>query len=207
MRYSKTLLTFEGQEGSHPSEDDLEEYVFGRLEGDALDEVEEHLLLCEDCRRRLTETENFVASTRAAARKMVGAPPPTPKARRFSAPAWALAFAMGALLLTVAYNFVPFNRVPQSIELTAERSASRARVQAGQPVDLQLDVRGLDPRWLEIVDAQGSRIQVTAIKPVNGTVTHRAPPLPAGQVWIRLYAQPSPRAEVLPLREFSLLAE
>ncbi len=207
MRYSKTLLTFEGQEGSHPSEDDLEEYVFGRLEGDTLDEVEEHLLLCEDCRRRLTETENFVASTRAAARKMVGAPPPTPKPRRFSAPAWALAFAMGALLLTVAYNFVPLNRTPQSIDLVAERGATGARVRAGQPVDLRLDVTGIEPRWLEIVDGQGGRLEVTAIQPSNGRVSHRSPPLPAGQIWIRLYAQPSPRAEVLPLREFSLRAE
>ncbi len=205
MRYIKSLLLFEGTTGSHPDEDDLEEFVFGRLDGAELDRLEEHLLACEACRRQLAETENFVASTRAATRKMLGAPPPTPKARRFSAPAWALAGAFAVVLLAVTFSLVPRFRAPESVGLlVAERGATLATAPSQRPLDLRLDAAGLSARWLEIVNAQGLRLQSVPISVANGLVIHRAPPLPQGQVWIRLYAEPSPQPLTVPLREFSL---
>ena len=205
MRYIKSLLSFEGTTGSHPDEDDLEEFVFGRLDGVELDRIEEHLLACEACRRQLTETENFVASTRAAARKMLGAPAPTPRARRFSAPAWALAGACAVVLLAISFSLVPRFRAPRSVDLlVAERGVTLATAPSQRPLDLRLDAAGLSAQWLEIVDAQGLRLQGVPISVANGLVLHRAPPLPQGQVWIRLYAEPSPQPQTVPLREFSL---
>lgn len=205
MRYIKSLLSFEGTTGSHPDEDDLEEFVFGRLDGVELDRIEEHLLACEACRRQLTETENFVASTRAAARKMLGAPAPTPRARRFSAPAWALAGAFAVVLLAISFSLVPRFRAPRSVDLlVAERGVTLATAPSQRPLDLRLDAAGLSAQWLEIVDAQGLRLQGVPISVANGLVLHRAPPLPQGQVWIRLYAEPSPQPQTVPLREFSL---
>lgn len=210
MRYIRNLLSFEGTTGSHPDEDDLEEFVFGRLDGVELDRIEEHLLACEPCRRQLTETENFVASTRAASRKMLGAPPPTPQARRFSAPAWALAGASAVVLLAISFSLVPRFRAPQSVDLlVAERGVTLATAPSQRPLNLRLDAAGLDAaglraQWLEIVDAQGLRLQGVPISVANGLVIHRAPPLPHGQVWIRLYAEPSPQPRTVPLREFSL---
>ena len=205
MRYIKSLLSFEGTTGSHPDEDDLEEFVFGRLDGVELDRIEEHLLACEACRRQLTETENFVASTRAAARKMLGAPAPTPRARRFSAPAWALAGACAVVVLAISFSLVPRFRAPRSVDLlVAERGATLATAPSQRPLDLRLDAAGLSAQWLEIVDAQGLRLQGVPISVANGLVLHRAPPLPQGQVWIRLYAEPSPQPQTVPLREFSL---
>lgn len=207
MRYIKSLLLFEGIAGSHPSEDDLEEFVFGRLDGAGLELIEEHLLACDACRRQLTEIENFVASTRAATRKILGAPAPAPRARRFSAPALALAGALAVVVLALSFSVVPTFRAPQSVELTAERGAPLGQALAGRPLDLRLNASGISPQWLEIVNSQGSRLYEAAITVSHGQVLHRSPPLPQGQVWIRLYAQPSPQTQTVPLREFSLRAQ
>lgn len=205
MRYIKGVLSFECTPGSHPDEDDLEEFIFGRLDGDELDRIEEHLLACDACRRQLTETENFVASTRAATRKMLGAPPPTPLARRFSAPAIALAAAIAIIVLAISFSLIPRFRAPESVPLlVAERGASLATAAAQRPLNLRLEAGGLPAHWLEIVDAQGVKLHSFPIAVANGLVLHRAPPLPPGQVWIRLYAQPSPQPQTVPLREFSL---
>jgi len=208
MRYSKAVLTFKGNVGWHPSEDDLEEFVFGRLDGAELDRLEEHLLVCETCRKSLTETENFVASTRAAARKMLGAPAPVPKARRFSAPALALAGALAILFLAVSFSVVPYFRSPQTVMLVAERGGNQGQADAGRPLNLELDVSGLESsRWLEIVDAEGKHLHAAPLKTSEtapSVLRHRSPALPAGQAWIRLYRQPSPTSQTPPLREFNL---
>ncbi len=205
MRYSKAVLTFEGKARSHPDEDELEEFVFGRLEGGALDRLEEHLLLCDSCRKRLSETENFVASTRAASRKMLGAPPPMPKNRRFSAPAFALAGAFAVLLLGVSYSLTSGFPSSQTIVLVAERSETQTRALAGRPIDFQLNVGGLESiRWLEIVNANGALLHSAVVTAQGGIVMHHTSAFPSGQVWIRLYAEHSPNRATLPLREFYL---
>jgi hypothetical protein len=45
-----------------------------RLRGQALDTLEEHLLVCEKCRRRLTDTETFLGDLRAEASAGPGPP-------------------------------------------------------------------------------------------------------------------------------------
>lgn len=42
----------------HIPDELLAEYSRGTLEGASLDRVEEHLLICEKCRDRLTEFDN-----------------------------------------------------------------------------------------------------------------------------------------------------
>ena len=50
----------------HISDDDLELYAMDRLaEADAAP-VEEHLLVCEGCRERLAEWDEYVAAMRTA---------------------------------------------------------------------------------------------------------------------------------------------
>ena len=51
----------------HPSEDVLEEYAFGRLSGDRLSTVEEHLLVCETCQTALEHTDQFIGLVKTAA--------------------------------------------------------------------------------------------------------------------------------------------
>jgi hypothetical protein len=44
----------------HILDDDLEQYALNRLPDSAAGKVEEHLLICEDCRRRLDETDQLI---------------------------------------------------------------------------------------------------------------------------------------------------
>lgn len=51
----------------HLSEDLLDEYVRGTLSaGDAIEFVEEHLLLCERCREAVSQTDDLVNALRHA---------------------------------------------------------------------------------------------------------------------------------------------
>jgi hypothetical protein len=52
--------------GSHPSKDELERYSLGRVTPVDRAHVEEHLLICESCRSRLTELDAFTAAMRSA---------------------------------------------------------------------------------------------------------------------------------------------
>ncbi len=59
---------------NHFDEDTLEQRALGRLGGPTLAAVEEHLLVCEQCRDRLTEIERFIAAFRGAVRGFATAP-------------------------------------------------------------------------------------------------------------------------------------
>lgn len=50
----------------HIDEDGLELYALGRLAEAHAAPVEEHLLVCEECRQRLAEWDTYVAAMRAA---------------------------------------------------------------------------------------------------------------------------------------------
>jgi hypothetical protein len=56
----------------HLNENLLEQYVLAKLTDSSLETVEEHLLICQDCRDRLIEVERFVTTIQAAARKLEG---------------------------------------------------------------------------------------------------------------------------------------
>jgi anti-sigma factor RsiW len=55
---------------AHIIEDDLEWYAMRTLPDAELDRLEEHLLVCADCRDRLTRTDVLVAAMRSAAAKI-----------------------------------------------------------------------------------------------------------------------------------------
>ncbi len=59
---------------AHPGEDVLEAYSLRRLNRRLLARVEEHLLACEACRRRLEEAAGFAEATRVAARRLRDVP-------------------------------------------------------------------------------------------------------------------------------------
>jgi anti-sigma factor RsiW len=50
----------------HPGEDQLEAFALGRLQGEELTGLEEHLFLCEQCRIRLETLDEFMALLREA---------------------------------------------------------------------------------------------------------------------------------------------
>lgn len=51
----------------HPSPDTLDEYVLRRLDDDSLDEVEQHVLVCEDCQATIERTEELIGELKLTA--------------------------------------------------------------------------------------------------------------------------------------------
>jgi hypothetical protein len=51
----------------HPDEDALESHALGKVRGAKLARIEEHLLVCVDCQKRLAELDEFVGALREAA--------------------------------------------------------------------------------------------------------------------------------------------
>ena len=56
----------------HITEDDAESYVMETLPAAEPARIEEHLLICDECRQRLIEVEQYIAAMRAAAASLGG---------------------------------------------------------------------------------------------------------------------------------------
>ena len=50
----------------HPHEDAFEKYAFDRLSSQEAADFEEHLLICEQCRSTLTQTDEFIRLMKAS---------------------------------------------------------------------------------------------------------------------------------------------
>lgn len=57
-------------ESGHVSADEIELYSLDRLSEPELSRVEEHLLVCERCRRRLADEDRFSKAARAALERL-----------------------------------------------------------------------------------------------------------------------------------------
>src|SRR5262245_61394504 len=66
MQHGVLMEQFE----EHSSEESLEMYALGRLRGPELEQLEEHLLICESCQDRLDTTEKYVKAMQGAARRL-----------------------------------------------------------------------------------------------------------------------------------------
>jgi hypothetical protein len=144
----------------HIEEATLERYSMGSLAEEAAAEVEEHLLLCEACRTRVTEADAYI---RAMKRAVPELPAATERSRwnfRLLLPA----FAVCVLLIAAAVvRFAPFaDRSPAAIALFAMRGAdATAHGPSRRVLSLQPDLNGLPaaPSYrLDVVDASGSPV-------------------------------------------------
>jgi anti-sigma factor RsiW len=54
----------------HIGEDDLEQYAMQTLPESACLTLEEHLLICPECRERLTAMDEYLAAMRSAAKQI-----------------------------------------------------------------------------------------------------------------------------------------
>ena len=180
----------------HLQAEELELYCLGGLTEVRCARLEEHLLLCEICRDRLTETESYVAVMRQASRQWSAEHVEAPAAAVIAIRPWReswpgrLAPMLVAALLVVcaAVWFGRHSRVPAppfAIELTAVRGAAPGPAPAGYPLLLELDLTGLSdgrPFAGEVVDASGSRV---AEFPVGATALLKA--LLPGGYFVRIY--------------------
>jgi hypothetical protein len=181
----------------HLTEEDLEQYCLGGLTEVRCAPLEEHLLLCETCRDRLTESDSFVTAMRQASRQrseehkeeravaIVASRP-----WRESWPGQLAPMLIAALLVVCAAVWSGRQSsmsapLPFAVELTAVRGAAPAPAPAGRPLLLELDLTGLSdgrPFAGEVVDASGSRV---AEFPVGATALLKA--LLPGGYFVRIH--------------------
>jgi hypothetical protein len=190
----------------HAGTEALESYSVGGLPDE---ELEEHMLVCDDCRERLGETETYLQAMRSAAAQLRRA-----KHRRgwmlriamAPQPRWAAGFAAVALAILAGTLWretrgVP--TVPLEVTLETTRGPEGAQAPAGRPLLLRLDVTDLPafPSYrVEVVNATGQPSAMLDASPRAGRL--EAPLselLKSGVHFVRLY---SPQQELL--REYAL---
>jgi hypothetical protein len=204
----------------HPSEDVLEEYVFGRASETSSARLEEHLLWCERCQGALQEIEAYVRSM-----KTVLAEPTPVRAHSSSAIdrvksllprpqnlAWASALAAIVVVILVFRSSVfeqSQNRpVPMApVALSSFRGgAVIAHAPARQPLQLYIDLAEASTSCecrVEVVNGKGAPEWSGAANIASGKLIAEVPRgLAAGQYWVRLYS-----SETVLVREFGLRLE
>jgi Putative zinc-finger len=193
--------------GSHPAQEELEEYVFGRLPEQSVADFEEHLLICARCQDRLKATDDYVQLMKHAAARWEPAVGAGVGRTVLRSPIVAILTAC-AITAIIAFAILLPRRgtpAPQTVELAAFRGSSPALAQtmAGAPLILLIDGADLDDAHglrLEVVDSGGKAVwsgpapQPSADGKMQARLGAR---LASGVYWVRLY---SPGHELV--REF-----
>jgi len=185
----------------HMDAEEIERYSLGSIPGDDLPRLEEHLLLCESCRHRITESDVYVASMRQAGRKLHTGN--KVRVLRAAALSVLVAACIVVFLMTVRPGHQSAPASPFAIHLEATRGTGvQTKAPAGRRLELQFELVGLatSPRYrAEIVDGDGTRLWDGSAALGATRATASAPPLAAGVYFVRLYL---PSGELL--REYAL---
>jgi hypothetical protein len=205
------------KDGSHPDVDEMEKYLIGNTSPSEVEEIEEHLLLCEPCQSAFQQVEADALALKNACAKMerkrIRVVERPRRWWQMPVPATAIAatcslFLAGGIALQY-WNGSRATSPEADIVLSATRGtqgeASRSGVVGGR-VHLHVDVSSLTPssRYeLEIVDENGGRVWERAVTPQGSALDVRVDKrLSAGQYWVRLK---DPSGSVL--QEFSLTVQ
>lgn len=208
---------------THYDEDCLESYAMGRLREETAAELEEHLLLCEQCQERLERVDDFIRAFRIASNRTAASPAPGPlAASKHWLSQWlggtlrplpvAGVMAMAALALVMVAPRrdgwpATADEAAGRVSLSAMRGAeATARVAAHRRVELDLDAGGLERSSyrVELADARGRQLWQASLATASGRIAAAVPNrLPVGNYWIRLYDPDSGQL----VREFGLRAQ
>lgn len=177
---------------SHPEEDALELYCLGRLDEDKSGSIEEHLLTCAQCQDRVQELDSFLKAAKIAAREVRQEDryrASKPAFQWFGKPAWVTAAALAVGLVVVVPQLR--EKEPQSVSLSAYRgeTAGTGTAEAGRPLQLQIDLKGIPPGdccVIEVADRSGKVVATGPAKPENESAQFNARSLDAGRYWIRV---------------------
>jgi hypothetical protein len=186
----------------HPVEETLERYVMKTCTPKEIEDIEDHLFVCEHCQKRLGPIEEWVSLMKVALPMGPRELPATPLWRRpiawiplarlRSAPL-GLAMAGAAVLLALSPFWLrdrpsSYGAV-QTVVLSANRggaSDTMFTAKAGSLIKLQFPAADLiGPLELAVVDGTGAPVFSTRLQNAGDTV-----PLPAklnpGVYWVRL---------------------
>ncbi|HWC95735.1 MAG TPA: hypothetical protein VG456_03270 [Candidatus Sulfopaludibacter sp.] len=180
----------------HLDEEEIESYSLQATPEEDVARLEEHLLICPECRERVEASDVFVSSMEAAASEIrrESARP----VRWFTLPRMTLALAAGILIASILFpRYTSRENPPYAVSLSAMRgSASGGKAPAGRPLFLQLDLNGIasaEYLRIEIVSESGEKVWQDSYP------GHPVRPLTTGIYFVRLY---SPGDELL--REYGL---
>jgi hypothetical protein len=208
----KTSGVLWDQEHPHPPEEILERYAMSRADEDEAERVEEHLLICPECRDSLDEADQWIAIMKSALPPPDSTPPRHPlwaKLIRFFSPQpgegenWSLwstqtarwsCVAAGGLamlfLLPARSHLFPVEQ--QQVTLLAMRGNDpRVKAIAGKPFRFILGEPGRKNlssagNRLTIVSSTGS--EVWSCNLTSDRTIVDAPALQPGDYWIRILA-------------------
>ena len=198
-------------EPDHVDDEWFEQYVMGTLPEEQAALLETRLLVDEECRRKLDETEAYIMAMRGALRRAQREPShgprhwaawlarPFPMAIAGSAGVLTIVFIVGALRYR---ENVALGPITQTVALTAERGmASNAEARAGH-LQLRLDLRGIAERGehsVKLVTEEGHEVWSAPLKFTGDfTPVDVRRQLAPGDYLVRIHAGPEQ------LREFHL---
>ena len=177
----------------HIEEDLLDQYAMATLPEGLVGEVEEHLLSCSFCQRRLVETDEFLTIFREAANQVIARPAWQP--RRFwpsRAIAWASAAAAVAALLAflISAERHEAKSPPATLLMQSLRGpAAAAHIVAKRPYRMVFDlpVQAAVDYEVKIVDEVGNGILTIRGEVRNGQLLVPLEKLEPGSYWVRVF--------------------
>jgi len=197
----------------HASEEVLEEYAFGRLSGDRLDAVDDHLLVCESCQDELKTTEAYIRLVRVATlrprrrswRAVVSSLGSSVRAafpaRTGTQTAWmgvgalALACVLGSISLSNRFSPPAATAPLQSYRGGEVLTGAMNQAPASRALDFTIraeDVPAAPAYGVEVVTEAGRRVWTGSAQVNGGEVkAHLDRGLVAGSYWVRLYGERS----------------
>jgi hypothetical protein len=171
----------------HMDTEELERYSMGDIAQPDAERIEEHLLLCELCRRQLEETELYVTAMRRAAAELQLQPEKRSWWRRHFP-----ALTLAACVIVIVVLALPWGsqQPPIAVNLVATRANAGQAAPAGHPLLLHPDLTGVLPALsyrLEMVNRDGGPVWGGVLLPPEAGA--RIPRQPAGTYFIRLYTR------------------
>jgi len=175
----------------HIREDLLDQYAMAILPERLAAEVEEHLLSCSLCQKRLVETDEFLTVFRAAATQVDARPARQPGRWPSRIIACAGAAAAVAALLVFLISGERQNAKPSAMLLmqSFRGPEAAAHMVSGRPYRLAFDlsVQTTVDYEVEIVDEIGNGILKIGAEVRNGRLTVPLEKLARGSYWVRVY--------------------
>ncbi len=110
----------------HLAEEEIERYSLAASAEPELSRIEEHLLLCSSCRKKVEASDSYVNSMRHAATRI--------RSEEKRAPRWAgMAFLLAAAVILAGVLLIRGNApVPFAVSLAATRGRGNQRTRAGR---------------------------------------------------------------------------
>jgi len=195
----------------HIEEPFLDQYALGTLSAESIAELEEHLLICAFCQRRLVEADEFLILFREAATpEDASTTPRWLNTFPFRTSFWSgAAAAVAALLIVLITGDSHHTKLPPAVLLMQSlRGPEAGAVTASaRPFLLIFDVavqaNHVDYE-IEIVDAVGEQVLKRGAEVRDGRLAALVERLAPGSYWVRVYRK-QPGSELL--TEYSLRAE